>query len=62
MAPEETMMTLWPSRRRRHDVSTMRDKFDRSGSWVCSSQIELVPVLSDKFILGCGTEFYDDCL
>ena len=43
IAPEDTMMTRWPWRRRRHDVSTITERFDKSGSWVCSSQIELVP-------------------
>jgi len=62
MAPDETMMTLWPSRRRRQDVSTISDKFDRSGSWVCSSQIELVPACQTKSTESGVTKLYDDCL
>jgi len=32
IAPEETMITRCPSLRRRTEVSTIRDKFDKSGS------------------------------
>ena len=43
MAPEETMMTLWPSFRNLTAVSTIRVKMDRIGSCVFSSTMELVP-------------------
>ena len=32
IAPDETIMTLCPSRRNRTEVSTISDKFERSGS------------------------------
>jgi hypothetical protein len=43
MAPEETRITRCPSRRRRIHVSAMRERLERSGSWVFSSQIDEVP-------------------
>ena len=43
MAPDDTRITRWPSRRNRTHVSTIRDKLEMSGSWVFSSQMEDVP-------------------
>lgn len=43
MAPEETMITLWPCLLRLTAVLTMRAMIGRSGSLLFSSRIELVP-------------------
>lgn len=44
MAPKETMTTLWPFFLSLTVVSTIRVKTGSSGSCVCSSTMELVPV------------------
>jgi hypothetical protein len=51
MAPEETMMTLCPSRRSLIAVSTIKDKIDRIGSCVVSSTIEDVPITMVSFLV-----------
>ena len=43
MAPDETMMTLWPSSLNLTAVSTIDVRMERRGSWVFSSTMELVP-------------------
>ena len=43
MAPEETIMTLWPSLRSLTAVSTMRERIEMRGSRVFSSTMEDVP-------------------
>jgi hypothetical protein len=43
MAPDETMMTLWPSFLNFTAVSTIDVRMERRGSWVFSSTMELVP-------------------
>lgn len=55
MAPDETMMTLWPSFRSLTAVSTMDVRMERSGSWLFSSTMELVPggCVSNVQGLGC---------
>jgi len=44
IAPEDTMITLWPSLCSFTAVLTMRLRMSRRGSWVSSSTIELVPI------------------
>jgi len=43
MAPDETMMTLWPSFLSFTAVSTIDVRMERRGSWLFSSTMELVP-------------------
>ena len=43
MAPDETIMTLWPSFLSFTAVSTIDVRMERRGSWLFSSTIELVP-------------------
>jgi GTP-sensing pleiotropic transcriptional regulator CodY len=68
MAPEETMMTLCPSRRSLIAVSTIKDKIDRIGSCVVSSTIEDVPITMVSFLVNAllkygmvSTNFNDYC-
>ena len=65
MAPEDTMITLWPSLRNFTAVSTMRESVDRSGSWLLSSTIELVPaygqLLFSRPRSSIRTEFDHHC-
>lgn len=65
MAPEETMTTLCPSLRSWTVVLTIRERISRSGSWVFSSTIELVPRRKDErlealLFLSRLTQFDDD--
>ena len=55
MAPDETMMTLWPSFLSFTAVSTMDVRMERSGSWLFSSTMELVPGGCVSNVQGLGS-------
>jgi hypothetical protein len=52
MAPEETKTTRWPSARSLRVVSTITERIERSGSWVVSETMELVPVGGVRVYIG----------